>query len=281
SMDRDFVKRWIREGLPQCFVHELGPHAGRDLFVHLRRSLSLNLASRLGIPIVAEAVELAQFPRRLVFAGKRHLRHWRKGRKRKALRTIFRDVFADPYAQSLYVVDPDGPVAERFPALIFPNAIVPYDKTMAVARLGELGFDRADLGSAFTNTQINPFVSLFSYREYGAHVNLEHLASEIRHDGVCRIGIDARPLDRAAMIELLAEMKQATLAFAYGPDDLPDELDAYAERFPRFRELLGNDDGFLARLRTKRMVRHFSDYFGIPLPEPEALGYPGAGRLTP
>jgi hypothetical protein len=280
SMDTAMVKRWIREGLPECFRAELGPHAGRDLFVHLRRSLSVNLASRLGIPIVAEAVELGQYPRRLVFAGERHRNHWRRGRKRKALRAIFRQVFGRQHDRSLYVVDPEGSSASPLPALVFPNAIVPYDKTMAVARLTELGFDRGDLGSAFTNTPINPFVSMFSYRAYDAHVNLEHLASEIRHEGFCRLGIAGQRLDRAAMIELLAAMKQATLQLAYGPDDLPDELDAYAERFPRLRELLGNDEAFVARLRAKRMVRHFSGYFGLPLPAPDEVGYEPGGVIT-
>ncbi len=279
SMDADFVKRWVREGLPECFRHQLGPHAGRDLFVHLRRSLSLNLASRLGIPIVAEAVELAQFPRRLVFRGERHRRHWRQGRKRKALRAIFKQIFADQYDNSLYVFDPDRPSTAPLPALIFPNAILRYDKTMAVERLAELGLSREELGSAFTNTQINPFVSLFSYREYDAHVNLEHLAAEIRRDGFCRIGVGGRPLDRRAMLELLGEMKRATLYFAYSSDDCPDELEAYGERFPRLRELLGHDEAFVARIRTKRMVRHFSEYFGIPLPPPEEVGVPSAGGI--
>jgi hypothetical protein len=277
SMNGELVKRWVREGLPECFRHQLGPHAGRDLFVHLRRSLSLNLASRLGIPIVAEAVELSQFPRRLVFRGERQRRHWRQGRKRKALRSIFKQVFGDRYDSSLYVVDPDRPSAAALPALIFPNAILRYDKAMAVERLAELGLARADLSSAFTNTQINPFVSLFSYREYDAHVNLEHLAAEIRRDGFCRIGVSSRPLDRSATLELLREMKRATLFFAYGSDDCPDDLEAYGERFPRLRELLGHDEGFLARMRTKRKVRHFSEYFGIPLPLPEEVGHRPAG----
>jgi len=278
GMDAELVKRWLREGLPLCFRHELGPHAGRDLFVHLRRSLSLNLAARLGIPIVAEAVELGQYPRRLIFAGERQRNHWRRGRKRAALRRIFRQVFGDQYDQSLYVVDPDG--ATALPALVFPNAILRYDKTMAMARLGELGFDRADLGSAFTNTPINPFVSLFSYRAYDAHVNLEHLASEIRYAGHCRIGVDGRKLDRPTVIELLAEMKAATLELAYGANDLPDDLEAYGERFPRLRELLGHDEVFVARVRAKREARHFADYFGMALPAPEELGYapPGAAR---
>ncbi len=280
SMDAELVKRWVREGLPECFRHQLGPHAGRDLFVHLRRSLSLNLASRLGIPIVAEAVELGQFPRRLVLRGERHRRHWRQGRKRKALRAIFKQIFGQQYEPSLYVLDPDRASTAPLPALIFPNAILHYEKTMAVERLTELGWSRADLGSAFTNTQINPFVSLFSYREYDAHVNLEHLAAEIRRDGCCRMGGDGRPLDRNAMLELLAEMKRATLFFAYGSDDLPDELEAYAERFPRLRELLGHDEAFVARIRTKRKVRHFSEYFGIPLPLPQEVGYPPTGAAA-
>ena len=277
SMDTALVKRWLREGLPLCFQHQLGPHAGRDLMVHLRRAVSINLAARLGIPIVAEGVEIGQYPHRLLLRGERKLRHWRESKKRKALLAIFKQVFGDEHDGSLYDFDLSQRTAEEVPDHVFPNAILPYDKSIALPRLAELGLRPRDLGSGHTNTEINPFVSLFSYQAYDAHVNEEHIATEVRRAGYWTISMGKRHLGRQATLELLEEIKQATLFFAYSSEELPDTLGAYGRRFARMRESVGHDPAFVALLRAMRKVRFFAQYFDLPLPPAEELGYQPRG----
>ena len=76
-----------------------------------------------------------------------------------------------------------------------------------------------------------------------------------------------RQLPRSEALDLLAELKHTTLYFAQQERPLPDELDAYAERFPRLRELFGDDQIFLGRVRRKRQVRALAETFGMTLPQ--------------
>lgn len=264
SMDVEFVKRWVREGLPAALQRDIGPHAGRDVFVHLRRAVSFNLAIQLRIPMVAEGIVPYQGPRFLVADGP-HKRHYLQDLPRRTiLREVFREVFGDQYAGSLYDLDVRDRADEELPVAIFPNAILGYSKRLAFGRMLELGLPLDDLRSYATNTDINPYVSLFSYAAYDCHVNIEPMATQLRRRGALFVG--SRQLGRGEALELLAEMKRISLWFAEHDEELPDELGTYLKLFPKFRELLGTDEVFLARVRRKRRVRFFADYFGLPRP---------------
>ncbi len=90
-------------------------------------------------------------------------------------------------------------------------------------------------------------------------------ARQLRRRGTLQAG--RRKLDRDEALEFVNELKGATLFFAERERELLDELPAYAQLFPRLRELFGNDEIFLGRIRRKRKVRALADYFGMVLPQ--------------
>ncbi len=264
STEAELVKRWIREGLPAALGRDIGPHAGRDLFVHLRRALSCNLAIRLGIPTVAEGILPYQGPELLVVQGADRREYFCHTRKRRILLDVFREVFRNELTGSLYDLDLAGR-DDELPNMVFPNAILDYSRPRARARLQELGFHPTDFRGFDTNTDVNPFASCFSYAAHDCHVNIEPMARQLRRRGTLQAG--RRKLDRDEALEFVNELKGATLFFAERERELPDELPAYAQLFPRLRELFGNDEIFLGRIRRKRKVRALADYFGMVLPQ--------------
>jgi len=266
TIEADFTKRWVREGLPLALDRELGPHAGRDLFVHLRRALSCNLALRLAIPIVAEGIMAYQGPEQLVVQGADRRQFFCHTRKRRILRELLGEIFGTTLSGSLYDLDA---AAERedLPAVVFPHAISGYSRPAARQRLAQLGLPASQLRGYDTNADINPFVSCFSYAAHDCHVNIEPMARQVRRLGFLHAG--RRKLERAEALDFLTELKDATLYFAARERQLPDELDAYAGRFPRLRELFGDDEVFLGRVRRKRQVRALAKIFGMILPQAE------------
>jgi hypothetical protein len=263
STEAELVKRWIREGLPAALERDIGPHAGRDLFVYLRRTLSCNLAIKLGIPLVAEGILPYQGPELLVVQGEDRREYFCRSRKRRILRHVFREVFGSELRGSLYDPDFDGR-EDDLPNMAFPNAILDFSRPRARARLQEIGFHPKDFRGFDTNTDVNPFVSCFSYAAYDCHVNIEPMARQLRRRGYLQAG--RRKLDREEALEFVSELKGATLFFAERERGVPDELSTYAELFPRLREIFGNDEIFLGRVRRKRKVRDLADYFGMALP---------------
>ncbi len=264
STEAELVKRWIREGLPAAFSRDIGPHAGRDLFVHLRRALSCNLAMRLGIPMVAEGILPYQGPELLIAQGADRREYFCRTRKRRILLDVFREVFGGELRDSLYDLDFAGR-DDDLPCMVFPHAILGYSRPRARVRLQELGFGPRDFRGFDTNTDINPFASCFSYAAYDCHVNIEPMARQLRWRGYLQAGRSR--LQRQEALEFVAELKRATLFFAEREREVSDELPAYAELFPRLRELFGDDEIFLGRVRRKRKVRALADYFGMALPQ--------------
>lgn len=257
-VDEKIFKKFISLGLKKCKINNIGPRFGCGFCLYLRSAISLNIATKLNIPVIMSGVDSDQFPNPLLLDEQGEIKNFYI-KNNFYMKEIFQEVFQNEFNDSIYDLNIEK---NTLPHIIYPLTFLNHDQEKIFEYLQKIGLNKNNFKSSSTSCDLIYFFDFFSFKWFDASSQSLIISNKIRKDGYYFVNNKKLKKEDAEII--LKEYKDALFLIA-GDEKIIKKDNYFFKKFlPNTSKILNGDD-FNILINNIKKIKIHSDYFNIKI----------------